>query len=230
MSRYPLVRSRVAAHVVDPGAAPDLALADGGGGLMIGRNRHGTPVLLHALRQEPTRIAFFGGLACAQLLVFRMIALGARVVVQTLRPAEWTAFAQRIGLGPGALLFAQPGERIPPAGSVARAEVVVADVGPIGWSLLDPAVAWRTTFVVRGEVMVGDEELLGGADAVLLQPLTAEEATVTVRALGTSQAESWLVRISPALITIVSRRVARWAALSPTDLELRTIGPPVRHT
>jgi hypothetical protein len=40
--------------------------------------------------------------------------------------------------------------------------------------------------------------------------------------------ETWMSRIGPSMVTVVSSGAVRWATLDPTDLELRTLGEPAR--
>jgi len=210
------------------GVLADLTPTIGGGGLMIGHDRYQVPVVLRLLRSEPTRVVLTGGLGFAQLLVFRLVALNARIIVHTARPPDWARFVQYTGIGPGSLVFVPPGSHIPPAATRGQPEVVVMDVGPVGWPHLEWRSTRRTTVVVRHEVTPVDAELLAGADLVLLQQLLPAEAAVAAPAAGVPQAETWMSRISESMVTMASRGVVRWATLSPTDIELRTLGTPER--
>jgi hypothetical protein len=82
--------------------------------------------------------------------------------------------------------------------------------------------------VVRHEMTAADQDLLVGADLVVMQPLTAPEAALAAPAVGAPHAETWMSRIGPSMVTVVSSGVVRWATLDPTDLELRTLGEPTR--
>jgi hypothetical protein len=208
--------------------ADALVATAGGGGLMIGRDRHQSPVVVRVFRPEPTRVAFVGGLAAAQLLVLRLIALGARVAVQTVRSQDWGRFVQQTGVGPGFFAFVPPGERLAPPSRAGRPEVLVVDVGPASWQHLDRGGNGRAVMVVRHEMTAADQDLLVGADLVVMQTLTAPEAALAASGVGAPQAETWMSRISSSMVTVVSSGVVRWATLNPTDLELRTLGEPVR--
>lgn len=220
--------SRLAPHIAGAGPLPGGSLTAGGGGLMIGRDRHKAPVVLQVLRPEPTRAALVGQLSFAQLFALRTIALGARIIVQTIWSREWGMLAQRTGIGPEYLVYATPGEVLPPTATAARPEVVLVDVGAVNWASIDTSCGWRTTVVVRHELAPVDAELLGGADLVLMQPLTVAEAAVAAPALGVVPAEPWLSRIAGPMVTIASQGTVRWATLDPTELELHTVGTPNR--
>jgi hypothetical protein len=205
-----------------------LTATAGGGGLMLGRDRHQAPVVVRMFRAEPTRFAFVGGLPATQMLVLRLIALGAQVMLQTARPADWGRFVQATGMGPGQFAFVAPGDGLPPAGRTGRPEVVVVDVGQVNWQQVDRGGNGRAVLIVRHEVTPADRDLLVGADVVVMQPLTEAEAAVAAVAVGAAQSESWMSRISASMVTVVNMGVVRWATLNPTDLELRALGDPRR--
>ncbi|WP_204013250.1 type VII secretion protein EccE [Virgisporangium aurantiacum] len=207
--------------------AEALVATAGGGGLMLGRDRQQRPVVVRMFRVEPTRVAVVGGLVAAQVLVLRLIALGARVALQTARPPDWQRFVQQTGVGPGCFVFLSPGERLPPPGG-GRPEVLVVDIGPVGWRHLEPAGDNRAVMVVRHEITLADQDLLTGADLVVMQPLTGPEAALAAPAVGAAHAESWMARIGSSMVTVVSNGVVRWATLDPTDLEQRMLGGVAR--
>lgn len=206
-----------------------LAATAGGGGLMVGRDRHQAPVAVRLFRTEPTRFVFTGGLPAAQMLVLRMIALGALAMVQTVRPAEWARFVRQTGVGPEQFALLPPGAQPGPSGRTGRPEVLVVDVGPVSWQQVDHGGNGRAVMTVRHELTPVDRDLLAGADVVVLQPLTEPEAAVAAAGVDAPESESWMSRISMSMVTVVSRGVVRWATLNPTDLELRTLGDPRRR-
>jgi type VII secretion protein EccE len=205
-----------------------LTATAGGGGLMVGRDRHQAPVVVRVFRPEPTRLAFVGSLPAAQTLVLRLIAVGAQAIVQTARPAEWSRFVQHTGVGPGQLAFVSPGDPIGPPGRAGRPELVVVDVGPVSWQQVDRGGNGRAVLIVRHEVTPGDRDLLVGCDVAVMQTLTEAEAAVAAPGVGAAETEGWLSRISAPMVTVVNRGVVRWATLNPTHLEQRTLGDPRR--
>ncbi|GAA1845421.1 hypothetical protein [Asanoa iriomotensis] len=66
-------------------------------GLVLGYDRHGSPVVVRVFRPEGTQIVAVGGLRVAQVLALRGLASGARVDVRTRRWAAWNAFAEEVG-------------------------------------------------------------------------------------------------------------------------------------
>lgn len=216
---------RSAPQAVAPAA---LVATAGGGGLMVGRDRHRAPVVVRVFRAEPTRLAFVGGLPAAQMLVLRLVALGAQVMVQTARPGEWSRFVQHTGVGPGQVVFVAPGDQLGPPGRGGRPEAVVVDVGPVSWQQVDRGGNGRAVLIVRHELTAADRDLLVGADVVVMQPLTGPEAAVAAPGVGAAEAEGWLSKISASMVAVVNRGVVRWATLDATDLEVRALGDPRR--
>ncbi|MFC5000728.1 type VII secretion protein EccE [Dactylosporangium cerinum] len=201
----------------------------GGAGLMLGVNRHGTPVVIRPFRAEPTRAVLIGGLRCAEMLTLRALALGAHVTVRSTRPDAWSPFLRGLGGEPITLLPAdQPLDPSPPTAT--DPQLLVIDTGPAdGRSPAVTEAAWRATLLVRDDLTAADADLLTRADLVLLQPLTPAEATVATEVLGLTESASWLTRIPPEMLGIVvSRRTVRWAHLSPTPVELQLTGGPAR--
>ncbi|GAA3237053.1 type VII secretion protein EccE [Dactylosporangium siamense] len=222
---------------LDGTAAPQVTAAHlaslgptaGGDGLMLGVNRHGTPVVIRPFRAEPTRAVLIGGLRCAEMLTLRALALGARVTVQSTRPDAWSRFLRGLGGEPITLHPAdQPLD--PPPPTATDPQLLVIDTGPADGRT--PAVteaAWRATLQVRDDLTTADADLLTRADLVLLQPLTPAEAAIATDVLGLTESASWLTRIPPEMLGIVvSRRTVRWAHLSPTPVELQLTGGPAR--
>jgi hypothetical protein len=228
-----LNRSAAAALVGDTGmrtGAPALAALDlpvGGAGLMMGVNRHDEPTTVRLFRPEPTRVALFGGLRYAELVVLRALALGGRVVVQTGRPQAWEPFVRGVS-GPGDALGIAPPNRpleLPPA-SPLQPQLVLVDVGPVG-AMGVPVVeaAWRATLVLRDDLAPHDADILARADLVMVPPLSAPEAEIAGNALGLSQLADHLPRIRPDMVgVVVGRRTLRWTLLSPTPIEQQLIG------
>ncbi|WP_436524646.1 type VII secretion protein EccE [Actinoplanes sp. HUAS TT8] len=100
-------------------------------GVVVGRNRHGNPLPIRLFRTEPTRMLLVSGLRCAQLLVFRSLAVGARVLVRTRRPREWAAFARGTAADHGTIVLAPPDHPVePPPGTPLRPLLTILDTGP----------------------------------------------------------------------------------------------------
>lgn len=199
-----------------------------GGGLMLGGNRHGVPVVARLFRPEPTRAVLVGGVRCAQLLAMRAMALGARVVVQTARPQAWEPFGRGVATPGESLLVVPPGRTLEvPPGSPLHPLLVVVDVGPVGADTR-PGHGWQATLVVRDEFLPVDVDVAARADLLILQPLRPDEAALVAGSLGLGDAAGWLTRIHSDMVGVVVRRAVRWVALSTTPIEKQQIGPIMR--
>jgi ESX secretion system protein EccE len=205
-----------------------LELPIGAAGLMLGTNRHGRPVVARLFRPEQTRMLLVGGVRCAQLIAFRAMAVGARVLVQTSRPQAWDPFVRGAAVPGDAIGLVPPGRPIQvPPGSALYPLLVVVDVGPVGADN-QPGTGWQATLVVRDDFSPADVDVASRADLLLLQPLRPEEANLVGASLGLGEATQWLTRIRADMLALVNRRAIRWSALSQTPIEHQLIGTPTR--
>jgi type VII secretion protein EccE len=198
------------------------------GGLMLGSNRHGKPVVIRLFRPEQTRALLVGGVRAAQLIALRAMALGARVVVQTARPQAWEPFVRGAAVPGESIAVVPPGRAFEIApGSALHPLLVVVDVGPVGADNR-PGAGWQATLVVRDEFGPADVDVASRADLLVLQPLRPAEATLVGTALGLGEVAQWMTKIRPDMIGVVNRRAVRWAAFAQTPIESQLIGPPTR--
>ncbi|MEU7851556.1 type VII secretion protein EccE [Micromonospora parva] len=216
-----------------PGSPPGAVVTDwelsvGDAGLMVGTNRHGRAVTVRLFRPESTRVLLVGGVRAAQLMGLRALALGALVVVQTVRPRAWEPFVRGVGAPGGTIPLLPPGRAVADGvGTALRPLLLIVDAGPVAAEAA-PGPPWRATLVVRDELTPADVDTLSRADLALLQPLTSAEATLAGAALGLGGSAEWLTRIREDMVAVVNRRALRWALLSPTPIEAQLIGPPRR--
>ncbi|MEV4117766.1 type VII secretion protein EccE [Micromonospora sp. NPDC049645] len=206
----------------------DWELSLGDAGMMVGTNRHGGAVTVRLFRPESTRVLLVGGVRAAQLVALRALALGALVVVQTVRPRAWEPFVRGVGAPGGTIPLLPPGRSVADGVATAlRPLLLVVDAGPVAADAA-PGPPWQATLVVRDELTPADVDALSRADLALLQPLNAAEATLAGAALGLGGSAEWLTRIRDDMVAVVNRRALRWALLSPTPIEAQLIGPPAR--
>jgi type VII secretion protein EccE len=219
------VPGRAGEGELPPEVADGLELVAGAGGLMIGHNRGGEPVVARLFRPEQTRALLVGGVRCAQLITLRAMALGARVVVQTARPQAWEPFVRGAAVPGEAIAVVPPGRAVEiPPGSALQPLLVVVDVGPVGADHR-PGDGWQATLVVRDEFGPADVDVASRADLLILQPLRPDEAGLVGTAIGLGETAQWLSRIRPDMVGLINRRAVRWAALAETPIEAQLIGP-----
>ncbi|WP_433612336.1 type VII secretion protein EccE [Dactylosporangium sp. CA-139114] len=206
------------------------APAIGGEGVMLGVDRSGEPMVVRLFRPEPTRATLIGGARCAQLVILRALATGARVVVQSTRPHEWEPFRRSLG-NAESLAMIPPGRVAdPPPATATRPQLLVVDVGPVpGRATPMPESAWRSVLFLRDELTGADVDLLTRSDLALLQPLSPREAALAGEALGLGDSRNWLTKIGPEMLAVVvNRQTVRWTHLSTTPIELHLTGGPAR--
>lgn len=217
---------QLAAHLTNQAGLGPLELHTGGAGLLLGLNRQNSPVTARLFRPEPTRAMLIGGLSCAQLLAYRALALGVRVVVQSARPADWEHFAATTGGGVG---FIPPGAGIEQPATAVFPQLVVIDVGPSVGELDAQAGSWRSTLTVRDELTAWDVETLMRADVAVMQPLSEVEAALAASALGLPEVQEWMSRIRADMVTLASHGTVRWALLAAAPAEQQVVGNPARY-
>jgi hypothetical protein len=220
------VPGQLGGHIADQTALSHLELHTGGAGLLLGLNRQHTPVTARLFRPEPTRAMLVGGLSCVQLLAYRALALGVRVVVQSARPVAWERFATEAGGGVG---FIPPGTAIDQPASAMFPQLVIIDVGPSVGELDAQAGTWRATLTVRDELTAWDVDLLMRADVAVMQPLSEVEAALAASTLGLHEVQEWMTRIRADMVTLASHGTVRWALLAASPAEEQVVGNITRY-
>ncbi len=181
-----------------------LSMMSGGAsrpGLVIGEDVDHRPVPVRCFRAEPTLLTLVGGPWAAQLLAFRSIAVGARVVILTDDAAVWRDFGARVGAVPGQVSIADDAVRS------------VAEGGPVlivrdfvtGPPVATPDIGgWQTQLTLirrldeRGITAVHDGHL------VLTQRLGLDEAMVAGTSLRlTGDSALLLQQLEPDMLAII---------------------------
>lgn len=200
-------------------------------GVMVGTNRHGGPMTIRLFRSSATRILLVGGVAAAQLITLRAMALGARVVVRTSRPHAWEPFVRGVTVPGDIVAIIPPGHPVGgPPGTPLRPLLVVLDAGSMPTDPSSVLVSgWQTTLVVRDTLTPADGDVLAQANLAVLQPLRPGEAVLAGSILGLGESAQWLTRIRPDMVAVINRRALRWARLVPTPIETQLVGQPSRR-
>lgn len=172
---------------VAPDALNALAPSGDRGGMIIGRIPDGEPLTAAVLRPQPTRVVTVGGLYLARQIALRAMAIGARVVIATGRPASWKVLESAVGSQRGNEPLVQI-RRLTPADDLPRPSadaplLVVHDGGAVPQELFPPRAAWQTTVYVLPYLhpQVGNGTTANTADLVLLQRLPLNQAELAAR-------------------------------------------------
>jgi hypothetical protein len=172
------------------------------------------------------RLALLGGVWAARILVFRCLALGARVVVHTSRRADWH------GMGRWAV---GREDRLTVLGNTQPVMVAATATSPVltvhDYPAPSPAspAPWRAELTVLGRLDATGFAALEQADLVLAQRLTADEARTaqTVRRYPDSTVDM-LQRLGDDMLAITGDGPDTYFWMLPTPTELDSFGAPVR--
>jgi hypothetical protein len=220
--------SALGTSLTDAGTLDALLVPLGGAGVVLGRTTSGRPATVSLFRPEPTSVVLVGSRPLAQLIAFRSMAVGARVLVSTVDPARWTNVA-RLAAGSSGDVRLVPR----PAGGPGTATVphlVVADgVLPEDADQASGGPgSWSTTLTVLGQLTDGSRDLLAGADLLLVQSPSSAEARAVAAALARPEAEALLAGLGPEDVGAVTRHGVRTWASTPTSVERWLIGAVYR--
>lgn len=214
-------------HSSAPDGLRGFTATAGSAGIVMGRRHSGEAFPVRLLRPEPTRVALVGGAWLAWLVAFRCLGAGARVEVTTATRSRWSALGGLAGAG-DRLVIGGPNEDIRVSDGQSRPVVRIDDVG---LGAPDHAGApWETRLSVVPAVTETTAQLLAGANVVLLQRLSDDEAMICASSLHLpSTVETKLSQRHDDLLVVVVAGMARfvWYALTPTEEQL--LGPPVRR-
>ncbi|MFJ6198339.1 hypothetical protein [Micromonospora sp. NPDC092111] len=224
-----LPRLRIGTHAVSPAALARLGPTPHAAGLVLGADRRRAAVTIRLFRPEPTRVALVGGVWAGQLIAFRALALGARVVVVTADPSTWAGF------GPAAL--GRVGDRVevrvdgrPMAatGTPQQPTLVVHDLPPgaAGPATLGP---WQTELTVLRRLDPGTAPALRDGDLCVLQRLSAAESATAQHALRLPPDSGRFLQVmADDMLTLVGGGADRHLWISQTAVEQHLLGTPRR--
>jgi len=220
--------TQLGSHVVHADPAGAIAVHTGGAGLVIGQDRDQNPMTIGLFRPEPTTAVAIGGLALAQLLSFRALAIGAQVLVQTPRPAAWESFVHLSAGSTGAI---RQVERAGPdrTGSANQPQLLLIDNDSSATRENRPGASFATVLTVHDQLTQWNAGSLAGADIVLLQGLSLAEARLASSVLGIANPERALVGLPANEVVLVARKSLRTSRITETSIEQWLIGPLARQ-
>jgi hypothetical protein len=188
--------------------------------LRIGSDRDHRPVPIRLFRTEPTKVTLVGAVWTAQMVAFRALATGARVVVVTADPGAWN------GLGPWATgrhdrVAVLPGEApLAVSGSAQQPILLVYDLGLVGPTAPPELGPWQTQITVLRELRTAGVPALHGVDLVVLKRLSAAEAMLSAGPLRLSaQSVQLLQRLEDEMVALLGGGADRYVWLRLTEIE-----------
>lgn len=199
-------------------------------GLVMGRDAEQEPVVAPFFRPEPTKVAMIGGVYLARLLVFRALALGARVAVCTVRPQEWNGLGEAATGRNDRLAVLQGDRPVTVEASQHSPALYVYDVGERGTTTSPVLGPWRTQLTVLPRLTNYGDSSTSGAYMTVIQRLTQEEAGAARQLLRVnSEVLQWLQMLHDDMIALLRTGASEryiWAA--PTSTESQMFGQAMR--
>ncbi|MBV1853548.1 hypothetical protein [Catellatospora tritici] len=199
-----------------------------GAGLLLGTDsRRHAPVLLRLFHPRPRRVAALGDDWLARLLVFRALALGARVWVRTPDPRPWLEFGAQATGRPDRLLTVAPHHAVAAEGAPAR-PVLVVDAHALECAE-QPLAAWHTQLQLLPAVPSLAGDLIRQADVVISRQLDERAAHVVADALRLRQHETArLQALFSDIVAVFGADLNHRVTIALTPLEQSLVGLPGR--
>jgi hypothetical protein len=224
-----MTRLHLGWHAVKRSTLASVSLPSSGSGLVLGHDRQQIAVPIRLFAPEPVRIALVGGVWAAQLVIFRALALGARVAVITSEPAAWVGFGERATGQYNRLTVLSDDQAVPSAGTAQQPVLAVYDLRegrPVAAPALGP---WRSQLTILRQLDRPGVPALQEAQMTLMQRLGGEEASLAASALRLrSHSGQFLQFMADDMMALVADGTDRYLSLSQTRTEHDQVGPPRR--
>ncbi|OLB75117.1 MAG: hypothetical protein AUI14_21700, partial [Actinobacteria bacterium 13_2_20CM_2_71_6] len=222
-------RLHIGSHLANPAALAQLRIPSGGTGLILGADRERRPVPVRFFRPEPTRVTLVGGAWAGQLVAFRALALGVRVVVLTVEPAFWHGVGER-ATGRGDRMGVVAGEQqLAVTGTAQQPILIIYDLGLAGPTSPTPLGTWQTQLTVLRRLDHAGVPPVQECHLVMLQRLGGTEAALAGAALRLSEQSVRLLQVmEDDMLALLGGGADRYVWVNQTDVERRYTGAPRR--
>lgn len=226
-----LDRLRIGSHLASHSSLAQLRISTTSSGLILGADRQQRPVTVRFFQPEPLRAALVGGTWAGQLVAFRALALGARVMVITAEPGAWQGFGDRVTGRNDRVAVLSVGHAQPPAGTPHQPLLIVHDPGPTGTVVAAPQQLgpWQTQLTILRQLDEAGVPSVQQCGLVLLQRLANAEANLaatTLRLPGPSV--QFLQVMADDMVALVADGSDRYMWFAQTDIERQHTGAPRR--
>lgn len=222
-------RLRIGTHVANDAALGQITMADTGMGLLVGYDRDQVPATVRLFRPEPTRVTLIGGLWASQIIAFRALALGARVVVITNRPHSWEGFGQW-ATGRSDRVAVLPAERpVTVAASPLLPALLLYDGGLLGATERPVLGPWQTQLTVLQQLTAFGFPAVQESNLVAVQRLSEDEAIAASSVLRLPGQTTRLLQVlRDDMMALLGGGADRYVWTRPTSVEQRQFGAPQR--
>ncbi|GIF14953.1 hypothetical protein [Actinoplanes teichomyceticus] len=210
----------------DPGSVAVQPLPAGPAGLVLGRVQDGSIATVPLFRPESSRVALVGKWALGRLLVFRALAMGARIVVRTDAPAHWQGLGEWATGRSDRMWVMTEGNAVPPVPADAtQPALIVLDLGVGALAVTTPDQPWHTRLTILPELTASNARAVADAELHLFARLTAEEVAVAVANLRLPvRAVEPLTVLNPDMVGALRADSASYVWLTPTAAERQHLG------
>ncbi|GIG57034.1 hypothetical protein Lfu02_14060 [Longispora fulva] len=217
---------RIGAHIASEEALDMIRVPVAGAGLLLGNDRNRAPVSIRMFRPEPTRVSLVGDQPWStKLLVFRALALGARVVVFTHTPGPWQALAQWATGHNDRLAVLPTAQPVEVQGTAQTPALLVYELGDAG-TVVPPSLGpWQTQLTVLPQLSVRGFPAVQASNLVMMSRLSGTEAQAITSILRLDpRSAGWLERLHGDMLALVGGGADRYVWVTPTNLERQHLG------
>ncbi len=220
-----LAQLSIGSHTTTRSALAQLGVTSPGSGLLLGADRRRQPVHVRFFRPEPTRVTLVGGVQAGKLIVFRALALGARVTVVTIEPHVWDGFGER-ATGQrdriGVLTIDRP---LALTATAQRPALLVYDLGTVGASVPPRLGRWQTQFTILRKLDQSGISAVQECHLVTLQRLDGGGAALVGGVLRLSgHTVQFLQSMADDMVALIDGGADEYVWLGQTDMERRYAG------
>jgi hypothetical protein len=213
-------RLHIGRHTVSRAALRGIGVSPTGSGLIIGIDRQHEPVPVRIFAPEPVRITLVGGVWAAQLITFRALGLGARVVVVTSDPPAWYGFGERATGHPHRVTVLAGEQPMALSGTSQRPVLVIYDLGVAGPATAPALGPWQTQFTILRQLDRPGVPALQESQLTLLQRLGGDEAALAESALRLRpHGGQFLQFMADDMIALIGDGADRYVWLAQTPIE-----------
>lgn len=194
------------------------------GGLFLGNDHQRSPVTLRLFRSRPTRVVLIDQGWIDRILIFRALALGARVVIHTAAAEQWANFGASVTGRPDRLLAAAPDRPVEVPASITQPVLYVTEGQRAELPRLGPWEAQVTVAQQFGDYVA---QTALEADLLIMRRLSPHETAFAASLLRTTAIENAALQTVPADgVVLFGPGTRRYVKVVPTPAERRLYGTP----
>lgn len=198
-------------------------------GVLLGADVETKPVVVRLFREQSTRLTLIGGLWITRVVLFRTLAVGARIVIQTQRPEAWRDWGRWATGDPERVQVVPAAEAAMVGGSAAAPGLVVNDTGTSPRTVAPALGTWQTQLTVLPELSAYGFGAVGESDLVMMQRLSPVEASAARAVLRLTPHTAGLMQaMRDDMLALLGGGADRYLWMNATKIEQDAFGPPRR--